>query len=40
MAVNVARKFASPFVSLSTMPLGFRYPRVPLGMLRRYLHYE
>ncbi len=39
MAGNVTRKLASPFVSLSTMPLGF--PRAPpLGMLLHYLRYR
>jgi hypothetical protein len=35
---NVARKSTSPFVSVSTMPSGFHYPRVPLGTLVYFFH--
>ena len=29
-----------PFVSVSTMPSGFHYPRVPLGALVYLLHHK
>ena len=38
MAANVAKKFTSLFVSLFTMPLGFRYPRAPLGVPVHFFH--